>query len=374
MNTLLDVIDDAEKSGADSWNAPRCPNCGRGEDRLVIWPESGETGQVYCRKCDWGRSTHPSGSIDGIEYMRQAEGMGFREACAFFGVEHKTAGDGAPAGDGAEKSSADESPGVDHDTNCEKGAGWQKYTPPNQQWRTSARLFCTECKKRLWSGSSAALSALNYLEQRGLVERTICNVGLGVNPEERFPKRTEWGLDPKESRRDGGKIWLPQGIVIPWADSEGLSNVDIRRPDGDVDPSGEEGWKGRKYQQAAGKWSPLWGVQWLTPEKPAVLVEGEFDALAVRQEAADLCTPVATGSTGGARRQDWHKKLSDTPFVLVAFDSEESGEKASRVWTAALPNAYRWHPHAGDPAEMLERGKDLRTWVQCGLTAARTAL
>lgn len=373
MSTLLDVIDGAEKNGANSWNAPRCPNCGTGEDRLVIWPESGETGQVFCRKCGWGRKNHSSGSIDGIEYMRKVEGMSFRGACDFFDVEHKITEDSAPEANGAKVSSREGFSGSNADGNSRGETRWTEYTPPNDRWRRLARAFCGRCKERLWSDSSAGRSALNYLKERGFLDRTIRNAGLGVNPEDRFPKRTEWGLSPNEDRRDGGKIWLPRGIVIPWADSVGISNVDIRRPDGDIDPSANESWKHRKYQQAAGTWSPLWGVQWLTQEKPAVLVEGEFDALAIRQEAADLCTPVATGSTGGARRQQWYKKLSNVPVVIIAFDSEEAGEEASRIWTATLPNAYRWHPHIEDPCSMLECGKDLRAWVRCGLRAAQRA-
>jgi len=377
MSTLLDVIDGAEKSGTDSWNAPHCPNCGTGEDRLVIWPESGETGRVYCRKCDWGRSTHPEGPIDGIEYLRRAEGTSFRKACEFFGVERKACKDGTTSGDGGPESDGESYPDgaseTDHSLDKSEGPAWKEYSPPGQTWRISARRFCSKCKERLWSRSGAAQSALEYLRSRGFLDHTIRNAGLGVNPEDRFPKRTEWGLPPIEDRRGGGKIWLPRGVVIPWADSEGVSNVNIRRPDGDVVPNAEETWKQRKYQQAAGPWSPLWGVQWLTAETPAILVEGEFDALAIRQEAADLCVPVATGSTGAARRRKWYEMLSNVPLVLVAFDSEDAGEEASQVWTAALPNGHRWHPHAGDPSEMLESGKDVRMWVRCGLTAAHRA-
>jgi hypothetical protein len=375
MNTLLDVIDGAEKSGADSWNAPHCPNCGTGEDRLVIWPNSGDSGRVYCRNCDWGRSNHPEGPIDGIEYLRQAEGMSFHEACEFFGVERKASKNGTVSRNGTPDNDGEPYPEgsseTDYGSNNNGKPRWKEYSPPDQTWRTPAHRFCGKCKEHLWSQRGAAQSALEYLRSRGFLDRTIRNAGLGVNPEDRFPKRTEWGLPPNEKREGAGKLWLPRGIVVPWADSEGISNVNIRRPDGDVLPSASESWKQRKYQQAAGPWSPLWGVKWIRREKPIVLVEGEFDALAVRQEAADLCTPVATGSTGGARREQWREKLLAVPTVLVSFDSEKAGEEASLAWNAALPNAYRWHPHAEDPSEMLEYGNDVRLWVRCGVDAAR---
>lgn len=368
MNTLLDVIDGAEKNGTDSYNAPHCPNCGRGEDRLVIWPNSGETGRVYCRNCDWGRSTHPEGSVDGIEYMRRVEDMSFRQACEFFGVEKEVSGDGAPsngtentedAGSGRAELNVRSRP---EDTS---GVSWSSYDPPGETWREAAEAFCMECKDRLWNGGRAAESALNYLHNRGLSNETIEAAGLGVNDSDRYPPRKDWGLE------GDGKVWLPRGVVIPWADSGGVSGVNIRRPKGDIKPGANEQWKRRKYQRAPGPSAPLYGVQWIYESRPIVLVEGEFDALAVQEVAGDICFPVGTGSTGGARRQKWRDMLADAPAVLVSFDDERPGEEAARAWIESLPNGIRWPPHADDAGEMLEQGKDLRMWVRCGIQAAR---
>jgi 5S rRNA maturation endonuclease (ribonuclease M5) len=371
MSTLLDVIPNVEKSGTDSWHAPHCPNCGQGDDRLVIWPYSGETGHVWCRKCDWGRSTHPDGPIDGIEYLRVVRDMSFQEACEFFGVESRIS-DTSHARPSARSGclSAESHVGQNQTRKRNEGSRWSEYSPPSRAWRASAYKFVKECKERLQSGSKSAQSALGYLRKRGFTDRTIYIAGLGVNPRNRFPKRTEWGLAPREDRTDGGKIWLPRGVVIPWFDSTGLSNINIRRPNGDIDPDADKKWLRRKYQQAAGSSAPLWGVQWFRDDLPAVIVEGEFDALAIRQVAADLCVPFATGSTGGARRRDWVDLLSEAPTVLVSFDSDEAGQQAALAWTATLPNAQRWYPHHEDPSEMLKSGDDLRLWVRRGLHAA----
>lgn len=148
----------------------------------------------------------------------------------------------------------------------------------------------------------------------------------------------EWGLEGE------GNLWLPPGVVIPWADSEGVSSVNTRRPSGNVEPGADDQWKRWKYQRAAGLSAPMYGVQWIGDPMPIVLVEDEFDALAVQQQADDICRPVATGSTGGARRKRWRKLLANVPAVLIAFDAEEPGENAAREWTSALPNAIRWPP------------------------------
>lgn len=367
MNTLLDAIDGAEKSGSDSYQAP-CPNC-NADDHLVVWPDNGDTGRVCCRKCGWGRRTHPEGPVDGIEYMRRVEEMGFREACDFFGVDKGVSGDGTL--ESAEQSTyegptSDRKPNLDVSTHPEHTSGvqWESYDAPGEMWRDTARSFCRECKDRLWSDEPAARSALEYLEGRGLTRDTIETAGLGVNDTDRFHEPERWGLDTDS------KVWLPRGVVIPWADSEGVSGVNIRRPAGDVQPGADEEWKGRKYQRAPGPSAPLYGVQWIKDGNPIVIVEGEFDALAVAQVALDVCSPVATGSTGGARRSEWCNLLANAPAVLVAFDDEAAGESASLTWIEALPNATRWPPHADDTGEMLEQGADLRMWVRCGLHAA----
>lgn len=366
MNNLLDAIDDYTSSGSDTYQTD-CPEC-RASDQLVIWPKSDDTGRVWCRDCNWGE--------DGIGYVRQVEGMGYREACNFFGVEPEASGDGAPNRSSSSGETEDGSPGPEQDADestSEEGQEqyWDEFDPPPDRWRESALAFCKESKEHLWDGGKGAESALSYLHDRGLTDRTIKIANLGVNAEDRYPEKAEWGMD------GDGKVWLPRGIVIPWRGGTpgGISGVNIRRPEGDVKPDAGD-YRSRKYQRATGSWSPLYGTpRERTPrpvsETPVVLVEGEFDALAVLQEAGDLVAPVATGSTSGARRERWRSTLAKAPAVLVSFDEGAAGESASKVWEAALPNGIRWPPHADDTGEMLEQGGDLRTWVRCGLEAAR---
>ena len=361
MNALDDLVDSTEKSGSkhgEEYHAPECPWCGRGEDRLVVWPDHShhETGMVWCRQC--------KSSCDGLEYAREFCGMTWAEACKFFGVDPEVSGDGhaeeSEDGAGAPEITVDRAP------EDASQVQWSEYAPPGKEWRQPAQSFARSCKKRLWSGSTAAQSALDYLRGRGFNDHAIESSGLGVNQKDRWVDKSEWGLS------GDGTIWLPRGIVIPWADSEGVSSINIRRPAGDVEPGADEQWKRRKYQRAPGPSAPLYGVQWVK-DTPVVLVEGEFDALAVRQEAADVCRPVATGSTGGARRKRWRRLLAGAPAVLVSFDAEEPGEEAARTWKRALPNAIRWRPHAADTSEMLEEGMNLRMWTLCGIQAARIA-
>jgi hypothetical protein len=53
--------------------------------------------------------------------------------------------------------------------------------------------------------------------------------------------------------------------------------------------------------------------------------------------------------------------------VLIAFDSDDAGEKASAFWYEALPEARRWRPYWDDANTMLQDGVDLKRWIVAGL-------
>lgn len=156
--------------------------------------------------------------------------------------------------------------------------------------------------------------------------------------------------------QDHKKIWLPKGVVIPWTVKDDLWRVNVRRFEGDP-----------KYCGPAGSGNGLYNADGLKPGKPAILVEGELDALSIAQVAGDLVTPVATGSTGGSRRALWEVLLSLCSVVLIAYDADDAGDDAWKYWRDALPNARRWRPVFGDANAMLQGGFDLRAWVLVGI-------
>ena len=105
-------------------------------------------------------------------------------------------------------------------------------------------------------------------------------------------------------------MWLPRGVVIPWLIDGSLWRVNIRRPAGEP-----------KYIGPVGSANGLYHADGLVAGTPAMLLEGELDALTIKQHAGDLVVPVATGSTGGARRTRWIARLALCSLVLVAFDA-----------------------------------------------------
>jgi DNA primase len=316
--------------------AGSCPWCA-GTDRFRVWPEDGEQGRYWCRMC--GRSG------DAITYVRERRGLSFQEACEVVGAVEKL--DTSTRRGSAPRSSM---PG---DALPPAPPTPITLTPPGETWQSQGRQFIQECEAALWSDDGG--TALDWLRGRGLTDDTIRAAQLGFNGDDKYQSPETWGR-PADAKR----IWLPRGIVIPWLVDGGLWRVNIRRPL----PKGSDDVK---YIGPAGSSNALYGAEALSITKPAVLLEGEIDALSVQQCAGVLITAVATGSTGGARRTRWIAALALSPLVLVMFDSDKPGDEAAKYWCDMLPDAHRWRPDWGDVNAMLQDGADIRALVSSGI-------
>jgi len=302
-----------------------CPFCKAGTDRFTIWPD-GERPRYWCRTCDQKGDT--------IQFCRDYLNMSYAEACAHVGQPQKPR-------------PATAAPRTQASINTEPPA------PPAEQWAERARQFVYESQDAL-EGSKA----FEWLINRGLTEETIFTSGIGYNPAERYEPRDLWGLPP-EQRKDGRRkdLWLPRGIVIPWMMDDQVVGVRIRRPAGDP----------LYYFISGGTSTALFGSDEMDAALPAVLVEGEFDALTIQQESRDLVNAVATGSTMGARRMKWVGRLSLLPHTLISYDNDEAGNKAAHWWIKQLGNAKRWRPYWGDVNQLAQDGVNVRRWIWQGL-------
>lgn len=303
-----------------------CPLCG-GRDRLRVWPAhpGGKGGQWWCRQCNKGGDL-PALLVE-LGKLTPAEAGKMRR------------GDGQALGSLGISTLAPRTPAPRNP---------DRLAAPGPQWQAAAGAFVAKCAAELWAPSGA--QALAWLQGRGLLDETIRAAGLGYNPQDQHQPRQGWGLG------EGKPVWLPRGVVIPWWISGELWRVNIRRPEGDP-----------KYFSAAGFTVALYNADALTPGKPAILVEGEIDALTLAQVAGDLAAPVATGSTGSGRRPRWIAALAACPLVLVAYDADGAGDKAAAWWLGVLANGRRWRPLWGDANAMAQAGADVRGWVAAAL-------
>lgn len=319
-----------------------CPFCKEGKDRFVYWPAKREEDRPHwhCRECGTG---------DRIQVLRDVVGMSFQEAAAAVGKDLPSL------------------PARPHLRAPRRSGGTtlkpsprplQAAAPPSARWHNRALEHIKKAADELWRPGGEP--ALNYLRGRGLEDRSIWAAWLGYNPSDVYEDPKDWDLE-REAR-----IWIPRGITIPWVIGADIWRLNVRR-------SLPQGSDENKYIGPAGYKQGLYGASGIKPGHPAIIVEGEFDMWAVAQavqrpdEKLALVAPVATGSTGGSRRRDWLDLLSSCSCLLVAFDADEAGDKASSWWLERLPNARRWRPYWGDPSQMAQDGCDVRAWVEAGL-------
>lgn len=305
-----------------------CPVCG-GKDRFRFQPAGGTDGRAVwsCRQCHerWG---------DAIDYaIWRGWAQTFREACEVLRLE--------PPAAAVERA-------LPPPELCD---------PPSAAWQARATEVAQDCADALWTDAGAR--ALRYLRERGYTEDTIYEAGLGYNAADRYDDPAVWGIEREQ------RVWTPRGVTIPWTIGAEVWRLNVRRPLTAAQiAEGEE-----KYRGPAGSSNGLYNAHNLRADRPAIIVEGELDALAVWQTARDLVTPVALGSTSGARRIRWLSRLALCPLVLVATDNDgaEKGDQAARYWLETIVSAVRWRPFLKDAGAMLEAGMDVRGWVAQGL-------
>jgi DNA primase len=293
-----------------------CPFCG-GKDRFWVAPndKSGRP-MAFCRGC--------KKSWDAIAFIQERENLDFKAACQYLNLALESGYRPAP-----------KRPAIPtvKDTDRDKPAN-------DPEWQKMADSFVWKCINTL--NKPTGKVALDYLLGRGLTYGMIEIAGLGYNPS---GYENEWG---------GVKVYLPMGITIPWELGGRYTALRVRRQGAKPDQE--------KYAQAAGMMQSLyyawhWKQHPFTSKSIAVLVEGEFDCLAIQsalfKTAYQHIIPCAVGSVTNGRTLANVLALSQAQKVLVAFDNDKAGHEHSQFWIDNLPNAVRHCPTAHDPNDML---------------------
>lgn len=325
-----------------------CPGCGDGghpkkSDRFHIWPsENDGQGGYWCRQCN----RHG----DAIQFLRDFEGLGYREACERLGIEAKKM---SASYIGPKPRRPPQSEATDGFT-PDLGAG-----PPGRGWREHAEKLI-EWAHLCLMRQSPDDHPKRMLLARGIREPGMKVARLGWIPGEKgkdiFRPRESWGL-PTETKDNGQpkRLWIPKGVSISMRRHQVPWRIRIRR-DAD-DP---------RYYVIPGSNGDCW-MRW-ERRRAYVIVEAELDAILIEQEADDLVGVAALGSS--SRKPDaraW-SSLAQAAVILNALDYDAAGEKASKWWERHLPQTKRWPVPAGkDPGDAFQAGVDIRAWVRDGL-------
>jgi len=259
-------------------------------------------------------------SGDAIDWLQQREGLSFAEAAARLDM---------PASHYAKSSG---------ELSIEQYK--RESSPPDAKWQDKAETVVSACADELGRGMGA--KACRWLAERGLEPETL----------------SRWRLGYNNATGNCHGLWLDRGILIPWLRLGKVETINVRRPEGHP-----------KYKLVAGsRRRGLFLAEAFRPGFPALLVEGELDALLGWQELRDLVNVGTLGSATSRPNSNAIRSLLGSPVILVAYDRDECGTKGAQAWRALSSRVRTIDiPFGKDLTDFFLRGGDVRDWIKTQL-------
>jgi len=296
-----------------------CPRCA-GKDRFHCTAE-----WWMCRQCHYPRG-------DAIEYLRWLHGLSFGEACRRLGLRPDDI--------------------LQRGVRPKVRAQAILSEPPPAKWQKRAGEFVCYSHDQL----AASDRAMDYLISRGLSEEVIAGAGLGYNPRNLRDDGAAWGLS--------GKVWLPQGWVIPCEMGDSLWYVKVRRAQGRP-----------KYVAVRGshKRGVVYGLGAKGSAGDLVLCEGELSALILKQCLAPVAQVVSVGDAGNKPGHQALTLMLRHARWWSLFDPDSAGQKGAGSLEERYPRfrKLQW-PYENDANDAFLAGHSLamRLVPQIGSDAA----
>lgn len=290
-----------------------CPFCG-GTDRFRVQPENNIWLCRHCTDGKWRDVVDFVAMRDGISIAQAARAITDLTFPAFPGRSGKV----------------------------KPKPAYYSYKPPTQEWQADGWQAVDRCNAALFGEGGA--NALAYLQRRGFTEDTIRHFKIGYSSGVTF-----------------GDLWVPRGITIPCQANGVLWYLKIRT---NTTP---------KYTLVKGsKPAALFNADDLAARKIALIVEGEFNAMAAWQATRDYAGDrVGIASIGAAGYRpnlaQWGVYFINKTLILALFDEDAAGEKGAvelysalgdRCKLAALPKG------SGDLNDFMTAGGDVSEWLR----------
>ena len=205
------------------------------------------------------------------------------------------------------------------------------------EWQEVVDAIIREAEDVLWS--PAGREALDWLRGRGLLDLTIRRFRLGF-----LPKRVR--TDPIEAlrNRDGPRgITAPRGITLPWCHPEAWYHAN--------EPTPGPRWVGCNVRRLTPE---VYGPLPVDQEKcfafagsqrgfaypfsdlvlglPALIVEGEWDALIAWQELGWVANVISVGGAKQDPKPSAAAELDGCPTWLIALHNDDAGNEGAKKW------------------------------------------
>lgn len=304
-----------------------CPNCQEGTDRFAIWPHEPAKncmGRYWCRICD--------SKGDAIQFCRDFLGLSYVEACDKLSLETRIL---------PKKISA----------------SLKQIAEPPAIWQEQAGLFVEWCHQQLWLHPTA----LDKLYKRGFTKDSIQRFRLGYCPQDTWKAYSDWGMS-SETKADGKSriLWMPKGLVVPWISNKKVLKINIRRLE--WHPEDKYG----KYIKIPGSMNcpAVYG----DPSLPiGILLESEFDALLIQQEASHHLFCLANG--GSCQPMDLQTDcFIRKKILLFCPDVDLGGAKFLNKLQEIYKNGILWPAPIGkSPGDAFTLGVNLQKWILQGI-------
>jgi DNA primase len=236
-------------------------------------------------------------------------------------------------------------------------------------WQATVSGLIEQAEAILWGAEGRPF--LGWLRGRGLDDGTIRRFRLGALPVPvtSAPLVALSGPDGRPR-----PIRAERGILIPWvapgpcyaSDAAQWCGANIRR----LMPDVAEPWTGPDKCRALrgserGHLYPWADVLPSEGFPPALLVEGELDALVGWQEAGWLALAGTVGGATQTPRPSALSVLARCPWWLMSFDHDEAGVEAAKTWRGRAPHKARrvLLPHGKDLSDFHAAGGDIAGWL-----------
>jgi DNA primase len=240
----------------------------------------------------------------------------------------------------------------------------------DSSWQADVAAIVSEARDTLWRPEGGP--ALDWLHSRGLANYTIRRFHLGFNPSSFATEPLNvLGFDDQGQNRC---IWVARGILLPWLapesdhDNPKWTGATVRRLMHDMsDPAPDRGGKCSMLTGSKrGYLYPYPTIETTQEGMPAMVVEGELDALVGWQEAGSLAHVVTVGGASQAPNESAMEGLARCPVWLLATDGDAAGCESAWNWRERAPERVRRAllPTGKDLNAFHLAGGDVHEWVQ----------